>query len=138
MQKIISFILTVGVIFIINAQYMGLPKWKIVQVQNKPIQVNQIDIDILGEKLIPQLKEFEEQLTKKFGKQFDNCYRQVRFADENKSRIIVYLIPNHLDTKENWLKIKYKMNGANVYHINYMIKTKTFSEIIYRPILPTY
>ena len=137
MRKIILIILLMtGIFSLSKGQSYGLPKWKIIYIKDHPVKVKQTNIDIIGEKLVPYLQEFEKQLTKKYGHQFDNCYRDVSFVGKGLNRISVYLIPDHLDTKENWLKIKYDSKGESVYQISYFIKTKTFSEIVFLPPLP--
>ena len=136
MQKIILFLLIIGAFSILKGQSFGPRKWQIVYINNHPIKVYQVDIDIMGNKLVPYLNEFEKNLTKKYGKQFDNCYRDIRFGGIGMKTIMAHLIPDHLDSKENWLKMKYDSKGEKVYQINYMIKTKTFSKIVHLPPLP--
>lgn len=125
-----------GIFSFSKGQSFGPPKWEIVYIKEHPVKVKQIDFDIMGEKLVPYLQEFEKQLTKKYGNQFDNCYRDVKFLDEGLNRMSVHLIPDDLDTKENWLNIKYDSKGASVHQISYYIKTKTFSDILYLGALP--
>lgn len=139
MQKIIfiiTFFISLYFSNIIFAQSTESLKKSIISINNKPILIKEIDRKILGKKFTPYIEGFEAQLSKKFGKQFDDCYRVIFFTDYRKPTMFIYLIPDNIDTKENWMKMKYNTKREKVYQLYYEINTKIFSDIGFRYPLP--
>ena len=139
MQKLILRTILFVSIFLSNlgsAQSRESLKKSIILIDNRPILIKNIDKEILDKNFIPYINIFEKHLTKKFGQQFDNCYRVIFFIDYKKPTMFVYLIPDHIDTRENWMKMNFNTRRENVYQLYFEVNSKTFSEIGYRPPLP--
>ncbi|WP_454058914.1 hypothetical protein [Elizabethkingia ursingii] len=111
-------------------------KWAIMNISGRPILTFNIDKEETKE-FIKNVQTFEKVLKQKHGNKFDQYYRQITLlTNRYNPELFIYLIPNNLNTHENWLKKKYDIGNNKAYQVYYNINKKQISKINYTLILP--
>ena len=111
-------------------------KWAIMNISGRPVLTFNIDKGETKE-FIKSVQTFENVLKQKYGSKFDKFYRQISLiTNRYNPELFIYLIPNNLDTHENWLKKKYRIERNEVYQVYYNINKKQVSKISYTLMLP--
>ncbi|HFK5587034.1 TPA: hypothetical protein ACGZ92_003256 [Elizabethkingia anophelis] len=111
-------------------------KWSIMNISNRSVLTFNINKEESKE-FIKNVQAFENVLKQKHGHKFDKFYRRITLVGSRYNpRLLIYLIPNNLNTYENWLNKKYDIGDNKAYQVDYYINKNQISRINYTFILP--